>query len=109
MIRQGDILFIPLTADELPASIKRLESGVIAEGEATGHHHRIAELDMPAVELYEATDWQNAGDKYLRITEHGISIVHEEHKTVTVPPGLYAIHQAREFDYMAQFARAVRD
>jgi hypothetical protein len=104
MIRQGDILFVPITADELPAGIRRQESGIIAQGEASGHHHRVAVADLPVAELFEA--WEG---KFLRVTERGVSIVHEEHKTVTIPPGTYRIHQAREYDYLAQFSRPVRD
>jgi len=103
MIRQGDILFVPIRADELPAGVKQ-ESGIIAQGEATGHHHRVAPADLPVAELFEA--WEG---KFLRVTERGVSIVHEEHKTVTIPPGTYRIHQAREYDYLAQFSRTVRD
>lgn len=93
----------------MPANIKRLETGVIQEGEVTGHHHKVAVEDVPQTELYEVTGWQGVGDKYLRVTGDSIAIVHEEHHTVTLPRGLYAVHIAREFDYLAQFARQVRD
>jgi len=105
MIRQGDILFIP-TNETIPDYAKARTSGIVAQGEATGHHHRIAADDMQVAELMEI-GWQ--GNLMLKVSEHGISIVHEEHKTVTIPPGTYKVHQAREFDYMARFARTVRD
>lgn len=111
MIRQGDILFIPVT--EIPNNDpqrKIRKSGIIAQGEATGHHHRIAEADMAVAEIVEVGHtWDGRFDTYLSVTDHGISIVHEEHKTVTLPVGSYKIHQAREFDYMSQFSRTVRD
>lgn len=103
MIRQGDILFVP-TTDKVSESAKLRKSGIVAEGEATGHHHRIAVLED--AELYEMS-WR--GDLMLRVSERGVSIVHEEHHTVTLPPGNYKVHQAREFDYLAGLVRNVRD
>lgn len=107
MIRQGDILFIPMRDETLNTQgAKVRDNGIIAEGEATGHHHRVAIADMPNAELLEL-GWQR--DLYLRVTGDSISIVHEEHHTVTLPKGDYKVHQAREFDYLGQFSRAVRD
>lgn len=105
MIRQGDILFIPITG-EITDSTKKVESGIIAEGEATGHHHRIAEEDMQFGDLLEV-GWR--GDRVLRVSQDGLRIVHEEHGTSVLPAGTYKIHQAREFDYLAGLSRPVRD
>jgi hypothetical protein len=103
-VRQGDILFVP-TEDTINP-VKKLEDGVIAEGEATGHRHRIFEADLPFCELVEV-DYR--GSKMLKVTDHGISIVHDEHKPVTLEPGTYRIHQAREHDYLAGLSRPVWD
>jgi hypothetical protein len=107
-VRQGDLLFIPITnlAEEVSLSDERkVKNGVIAEGEATGHHHRVAEADLAEAEIYR--HWN--GQMYMRVSEKGISIVHEEHNTVTLEPGEYTVHRAREFDYLQSVSRYVAD
>ena len=108
-IRQGDLLFVP--AAELPeeekhpliAERKPKPDGVIAKGEATGHHHRIAVLaDAEVFETWNGT--------YVRVGPNGVSIQHEEHKPVTLEPNtIYRVHRAREHDYLTEVARVVRD
>lgn len=110
MIRQGDVLFIPI-ADPWEDVTKSKEAklqpkGIIQEGEVTGHHHKLAVLED--AEVFEIANWQGP-EKYVRVGENGVSIVHEEHHTVTLPPGLHKVHIAREFDYLGQFARFVAD
>jgi hypothetical protein len=48
------------------------------------------------------------GARYLEVTTPA-TITHEEHKPVTLAPGLWEIIQAREFDYAANLGRRVRD
>ena len=105
VIRQGDLLFIPCESDvdSLPADLKRVENGVIAYGEATGHHHKLALLD--AAEVFEGYDGMT-----VRVGPNGVSIVHEEHGTVNLQPRTtYKVNRAREFDYLANLARNVAD
>ena len=112
MIRQGDVLFIPMTAKEMQEAIKsknaaKTRSGIIQAGEVTGHHHRIADLE--AAEVFAVSTW-NAETKYVSVTaDGGVSIQHEEHHTVQLPKGNYRVHIAREFDYLSQHTRQVRD
>jgi hypothetical protein len=105
-VRQGDIYFTPL---EKAPDWLRLEErepkpdGVIARGEATSHTHRVAVLE-------DAQVYQVGSETFLRVSERGVSIVHDEHRPVTLAPStLYEIHRAREFDYLAGLTRRVRD
>jgi|SRR5690348_1155482 len=108
VIRQGDLLFIPIHSDELPVDIKKRDSGILAEGEATGHAHKLASLDD--AEVFEATGWSGSEQVFLRVGSKGVSIVHEEHRTVTLDPATtYKVHRAREYDYLSNLSRAVRD
>lgn len=108
-IRQGDVLFIPVTAEANPINEDfhgktRRADGVIQEGEATGHHHKLAVLDD--AEVFRPS-WGNA---LVRVGPNGVSIVHEEHATVTLAPNTtYKVHIAREFDYLRSAMRYVRD
>ena len=114
-IRQGDLLFIPLqseTANSSHVNPYRAENfrpdGIIREGEATGHHHRIAVLDDAEVFRPQPNEWQ--GVTVVRVSERGVSIVHEEHKPVHLAPNTtYRVNIAREFDYAAQVTRPVWD
>lgn len=98
--RQGDILFIQ--TDSVPdAGTPTARVGgriIVAEGEATGHHHAIA---TPATQMltHQSLTWLVAPD----VTE----VTHEEHDTITLPAGLYWIVRQRE--YTPERIRTVRD
>lgn len=84
-IRQGDVLLVPVAA--LPASakpVKREADGavVLAWGEVTGHRHAIAD---PGVSLYE-----DGATRYIMAAKSA-PLVHEEHGTVKVPPGVHRV------------------
>lgn len=89
MYRQGDVLFRKIT--KLPkGEAKKRSTGHILEGEATGHVHRIADLE--AAEVLEIGD-----GLYLSVGDAGVSIVHEEHKTIELPLGDYEVVRQREY------------
>jgi len=104
IIRQGDILLVP-TEDPLPGWAKEriVRDGVIARGEATGHHHRVA-----VVEDAEVFDCGHS--MFVRVGPAEVSIVHEEHRPVQLEPSVtYRVHKAREYDYLLHVVRPVRD
>jgi hypothetical protein len=87
MYRQGDVLIVAVT--EIPTNVtavKRTKRGVVlAEGEVTGHAHRIPSR---SASLYR--DETNA--RYLRVMGPApVALNHEEHKTVSIPPGNYRV------------------
>lgn len=102
-IRQGDLLFVP---GEIPAYVLEHEpdkKGVIAEGEATGHHHRLATVE-------DAQVFRVSDGVYVKVEANGVSIVHEEHHPVRLEPNTtYKVNRARECDYLAQAARYIAD
>jgi hypothetical protein len=77
LIRQGDVLLVPV--DQSPEYKRRLRSGrlVLAEGEATGHAHVI---DDERASLYSA--WDNFGGPawpHLMVEgEEPVLLVHED-------------------------------
>jgi hypothetical protein len=92
--RQGDIFFVKL--DRLPdlEGAKPIQTGVIARGEQTGHMHRVSNsslADGAALVLL-------GGSMYLRSPEAGTTIVHEEHGSIQLPIGDYAVVNQQEFD-----------
>ena len=89
MCRQGDLLFKAVKV--IPKGGKKRVSGYILEGEVTGHIHRVAELE--AAEVLEVGE-----ELFLSVTaDGGVSIVHEDHKTLELPPGNYEIVRQREY------------
>ena len=97
--RQGDVLFTEVKS--VPKRCKIRKNGHILEGEATGHIHRIADLD--AAEVLESGE-----QLYLSVNaEGGVSILHEDHRTLELPAGNYEIMRQRE--YSPETIRNVRD
>lgn len=90
LYRQGDVLFKQLrTAPK--GDRKKRANGHILEGEATGHIHRVAEADLATAEVYEIE-----GNLFVS-SDEGISIVHQEHETIALPPGDYEVTRQREY------------
>ena len=94
--QQGDVLMEPVSR----IKGERLAHKRLAEGEATGHAH-VAVADD--VVIYEE------GETIYLDAPTGTEIAHEEHATVTLPPGTYRVRKVREFDHFAEEARNVQD
>ena len=94
MFRQGDVLVVPLK--EMPADLKAvpLDNGrlILAYGEATGHAHVVEGL----AELLTPADADELERRFLRV-EAESALVHDEHSTITLPPGAYEIRRQREY------------
>src|ERR1051326_1031563 len=92
MARQGDVLIIEHDAG-IPAECLALDRDrdgiVVADGEATGHRHRIASRDTT---LYE----HPSGERFLRVRT-STAMLHEEHDPIPVPPGTYRVVRQREY------------
>jgi hypothetical protein len=88
MWRQGDV-FID-SVNRIPAGAKRVGHGVLIEGEATGHSHRLESLDVAEV-------FRNGDELFVRVFTESTRIVHEEHGAITLPRGVYRVWQQREY------------
>jgi hypothetical protein len=95
LIRQGDVLLVPVTAvpgegrQEVDRQQGRL---VLQEGEATGHAHVVRDECAQLVTAGQA--------RVLYLLVNGAvpaSLEHEEHATLLVPPGVYAVRRQREW------------
>ncbi|MFH1022883.1 MAG: hypothetical protein V1809_05800 [Planctomycetota bacterium] len=95
--RQGDVILIRVTAR--PKETKPLGHLVLAEGEVTGHAHRVAGDGSVLLET-------DGGRRFLDVREESI-LVHEEHGPVTLPPGFFEVKIQREYD--PERDRIVRD
>jgi hypothetical protein len=84
----------------LPADAKKQKHVTLAEGELTGHSHRIEEKGA-------AVMYQDRGVLFLEVTAKVASLVHVEHATIQLPKGIYRVWQQRE--YTPQRIVTVRD
>jgi hypothetical protein len=86
-IRQGDVILLPVTDGEVE---KKLAHLTLAEGEVTGHRHRISDVQA---ELYEKD-----GTLYLRVLSDRATLTHEEHHAIAIPQGTWMIRIQREYE-----------
>jgi len=103
LVRQGDLLLVPVAG--LPERARRLRAGrlVLAEGEATGHAHVV---DDPRASLH-GLGW--GAESYLSVEgEESVLLVHEEHDPLPVLPGVYEVRRQREY-VPRQWSRWVSD
>lgn len=86
-LRQGDVILIP--ASETVNSDK-LAHLTLAEGELTGHRHRISQGNA---ELYERNR-----TLYLKVISPTALLTHEEHQPVAIPKGDWIVRIQREYE-----------
>ncbi len=98
MWRQGDIYI--QQAAQVPGDARLLPHLTLAEGEMTGHSHRIA--DAQSAKLYRA-----GASLFLRVTAAEATLIHQEHGPITLAAGVYRVWQQRE--YSPEEIRTVRD
>jgi hypothetical protein len=98
MYRHGDVMIASIK--KLPSGCERKPHVILARGEVTGHSHRI-EPNSSAV-LFES-----GNETFLQVTESGANVIHEEHKPIELPPGLYRVWRQRE--YSPREIRVIRD
>jgi len=93
MYRQGDVLIVAV--DELPADATELARDkrgvVLAEGEVTGHAHRIPSRHA---NLYRS----ESDARFLRVMGPApVALQHEEHTAIEISPGNYRVSIHREY------------
>lgn len=101
LIVQGDVFCSKV--EKVPSNAKKENNLILAEGEATGHFHKVT---TGVATLYTIPD---SVDKFLEVISDIATITHEEHKPITLPKGTYKIGIVKEYDYDAEEARQVRD
>ena len=99
-MQHGDVLIRAIPA--LPPGARRSTRRILAEGEATGHAHRL--MEEADVEVFE-----HEGTLFLRVGPRGAMVTHEEHGPAVIPPGEYQVGRVQEYDHFAEEARNIRD
>ncbi|MEM7716338.1 MAG: hypothetical protein AAF349_22670 [Cyanobacteria bacterium P01_A01_bin.68] len=85
-IRQGDVILIPVHQVEG----EKLSHLTLAEGEVTGHKHRISQG--------EAQLYTDDSQLYLSIFSTKAVLSHEEHDSVCISQGNWIVRIQREYE-----------
>jgi hypothetical protein len=99
MIRQGDVLFVPVKA--LPDGAKLEKTKIVAYGEATGHNHALVADTKSVADVYSLEG------QLFALVSGDVSVVHQEHAALPVEEGVYEIRIQRE--YTPEAVRQVMD
>ena len=114
MYRHGDLLITRINA--VPQSAINISSKIIAEGEVSGHKHKL--VGQAIVRLLpgrEASGVENGDISINRIPElyfsasEDVKLMHEEHKTLELPMGSYKVTKEREFNPFEDLTTGVLD
>ena len=89
-------------------------NAVLAFGEVTGHKHQIHMKEMlDAAEVTLSMGYnRNAGEDVPEgfcVENETVTLKHEEHNPVDIPPGYYLVRIVREMDHITGRARYVAD
>jgi hypothetical protein len=87
--RQGDIYIE--SAPSIPDGAIERHNTVLANGELTGHQHRIKDFRSAVV-------FEDRGRLFLNVLADNAQIVHEEHGTIHLKRGIYRVWRQREYD-----------
>ena len=87
---------------------------VFAFGEVTGHTHRVEMSDMlknAGVSLHMDYNREAGVDvpNAFEVHNESVELQHEEHDTITLPPGNYVVKIVREFNHLTRRAQYVAD
>ena len=85
LVRHGDLV---IRSAPIPLDATRLKHRVLAEGETTGHAHR-----MSAGLVLEAKD---KSARYIQLKAPAV-LTHEEHGPIEVPAGTFEVVYQREY------------
>lgn len=96
MYRHGDLLIMQVEQ----VKGKHVKGNILEEGEATGHYHR-ATGNAVTVTVQDDTKYISA--------PNGAVLTHDEHDTITLPPGRYSVWRQREFNPYEEAIRYVQD
>ena len=125
--QQGDVVMFQVDTDTFTETVRSSNNkdivhyngdshthAILAFGEATGHLHQIHMKDMlDAAEVTLHMGWHREAGKDVpeafEVREETVTLTHEEHDPIDVPPGKYIVRIVREFDHIAGRSRYVAD
>lgn len=98
--QQGDVLITKVCNVDI-SKAEKLDHLVLAEGEATGHAHRLVNGVGQLMMLDSIM--------HLKVFSDNATIIHDEHAPITIPKGDYEIKIVKEYDHFNEESIPVRD
>lgn len=101
----GDMYFREVDPASIPAEVRaqldatRARSAVVAEGEKTGHAHRLVSDDLAYVRVSDMV-------AYVLLRNAGL-LTHEEHGVRELEPGYYEVPTERDYDPTLYASRVI--
>jgi len=96
--RQGDVLVVQIDSIPADAAAEKIEDRIVlAYGEVTGHAHAISKEEAVSYKVDSPIpifDWR--AERFLLVAVKA-QLKHEEHATIDIPAGNYAVIQQREY------------
>jgi len=88
LYRHGDVLI--QRVDRLSAQARLEPGATLAHSQITGHRHRFA--DPKTVQL-----WRHGRDRFITVNAASAALIHEEHRQIDLPRGIYRVWLQREY------------
>ncbi len=98
LYRHGDVLISSIK--KIPEDAKKRPGKMLVEGEITGHSHHFT--NSANIQLYQDSEYI-----YIDVLSPKESLIHEEHKPISLEKGQYKVWIQRE--YTPQEIRRVLD
>lgn len=95
-IRHGDVVLQEV--ESVKGKQKKVRQCILAEGEVTGHFHKLSGQILESVQ---------ADERFIELETDSV-LTHEEHDTLTIPKGKYKVMLQREVDMLGE-VRQVMD
>lgn len=96
-IRHGDVILEKV--ESVKGKKKKCKKLILAEGEVTGHFHRLSG---------QLCEYQTGSERYVEVFEKDAELTHDEHDTLQIPEGKYRVLIQREVDLVGE-VRQVMD
>ena len=90
VVRHGDLIITKL--GQKPIGVRKKKGKILAYGKFSGHSHQV----IGSVQLYEPEQGSEVG--VIFETPEVITITHQEHKEITLDPGVYKVEFQRQYD-----------
>ena len=123
--QQGDVVMYKVSDEDYKKNVNIRNNSVkykggldtpaiLAFGEATGHKHQISLKDLTSnagVELDMGWNGEAGVDvpDGFEVTGEVVTLRHEEHNPIELPPGKYVVKIVREFDHITRRTGYVAD
>ena len=98
-LQQGDVLLNKV--GKIEGEETELNHLILAEGEVTGHCHKIVQGMAKLVMIRNIM--------YLKVLSDYAKLWHDEHREINIPEGIYEVRKVVEYDHFLEEARKVKD